>query len=830
MKSHRSTQGLWVNVRQKTNARALKSMTAVFGSLLILASYLACGVADPEVDDTTVATVDVTPATAGVVVGESVQLTVTLRDAAGNALSGQSVSWTSSDVLIAAVSTNGTVTGVAVGTVAVRATSSGVSDSAVITVSAVPVDSIQVTPISATITVGGTVQLHDSLWDNGDNLLTGRVVEWSSSDSSVVTVDNAGLASGVAAGAAYVRATSEGLSDSALVTVSAVPVATVQLNLAAAEVMVGNTVQLTATVRDAGGGVLTGRIATWTSNDSSTATVDNDGLVTGVQAGSAVISVTCEGQSDSAAITVSLVPVGSVSIAPDSTEVTIGGTVQLAATVRDSVGNVLSGRIVEWSSSDSATVTVSGSGLATGVAVGSATIIASSGGKSDSATVIVADVPVSTIEVTPSDIDVYVGGTNQLSAVVRDSAGNALSGRSITWATRDMATATVDSTGQVLGVAVGSTTIVATCEGQSDSASVSVVEVPVSSVELTPSNPSVTVGGSVQLTATARDSAGSALTGRTTEWGSLDSSIATVSGTGLVSGVAAGSTTIIATIESHADSVTVTVSSTSTGLTNECASPQPGWIWCDDFDEDRLSNYYEYDNSGGDFIRVAGIGAEGSTGMRAQFSNGQVSAGALHLAIGLTPQSYFDPVDDGTTIYRDIYWRVYLKHEDDWTGGGGNKLSRAFSFASTTSWAQAMIAHVWAGGPPNEDYLFIDPASGTDTDGNLVTTTYNDFANLRWLGAVRGNTPLFDDSNVGQWYCIEAHAKLNDAGESNGVFELWIDDNLEAARSDLNFLGSFSAYGINAVFLENYWNNGSPQEQERYFDNFVVSTQRIGCP
>ena len=47
--------------------------------------------------------------------------------------------------------------------------------------------------------------------------------------------------------------------------------------------------------------------------------------------------------------------------------------------------------------------------------------------------------------------------------------------------------------------------------------------------------------------------------------------------------------------------------------------------------------------------------------------------------------------------------------------------------------------------------------------------------------------------------------------------------------SDLQWHGSYSAYGINTVFLENYWNDGAPQPQERYFDHFVVSTQRIGC-
>lgn len=140
-----------------------------------------------------------------------------------------------------------------------------------------------------------------------------------------------------------------------------------------------------------------------------------------------------------------------------------------------------------------------------------------------------------------------------------------------------------------------------------------------------------------------------------------------------------------------------------------------------------------------------------------------------------------------------------------------------------------MFAHVWGAGPPNQNYLYIDPASGTDTAGNLRTTRYNDFPNMRWLGAAGGITPIFDSSHVGQWHCVEAHANLNDAGQSNGIFEMWINDALEAQRTDMNWVGSYNAYGINTIMFENYWNTGSPVQQERYFDNIVVSTQKIGC-
>lgn len=262
---------------------------------------------------------------------------------------------------------------------------------------------------------------------------------------------------------------------------------------------------------------------------------------------------------------------------------------------------------------------------------------------------------------------------------------------------------------------------------------------------------------------------------------------------------------------------------------NECATPRPGWIWCDDFEQDRLGRYFEYDSAGGRFVRAAGVGVGGSFGMRARWSQvGQVEAGSLHLAFGKRPAGYFKPVDDGTAIYRDVFWRVRVRLQPAWRGGGADKLSRAISFASR-NWAEATIAHVWSGSQKDADYLVIDPASGTDELGMLQAEKYNDFARLRWLGYTRGTTPLFVDSAAGRWYCVEAHAKLNDPGQSNGVFELWIDGSPDARKDGLNWAGAFSAYGINAVFLENYWNAGAVQPEERYFDNFVVSTQRIGC-
>lgn len=263
---------------------------------------------------------------------------------------------------------------------------------------------------------------------------------------------------------------------------------------------------------------------------------------------------------------------------------------------------------------------------------------------------------------------------------------------------------------------------------------------------------------------------------------------------------------------------------------DECATPRAAWIWCDDFEQNRLRSYFEYVAANGAFVRAAGVGRDGSFGMRARWdSAGQVGAGALHLAFGRTPQAYFRPADAGTADYRELYWRLWLRREPGWQGGGAVKLSRAFSLASHTSWAQAMAAHVWSGTAQARDNLVLDPASGTDTAGALRTTTYNDFGNFRWLGSARGATPVYADSTAGRWFCIEAHVKLNDPGLSNGVFELWVDGRPEASRTGLNWVGRFTSYGLNALFIENYWNAGAPRPEERFIDNLVVSAAPIGC-
>lgn len=347
---------------------------------------------------------------------------------------------------------------------------------------------------------------------------------------------------------------------------------------------------------------------------------------------------------------------------------------------------------------------------------------------------------------------------------------------------------------------------------------------PVASVSIDPERDSLQPSDAILLRGVPRNARGQALADRPVRWTSASPSIVHVSPEGIVSALAPGVARIVASAEGRTATATITVGPLK-WVPGECASPRPGWIWCDDFGQDRLAKYSEYEGRES-FLRTQRIGYGGTPGMRAVFVKDQVGAGVLHVHFGKVPSPDFRPVDAGTEAYRDVYWRVFVRYAPNWIGGGAAKMSRAQSLGP--HWAQAMIAHVWAPQEPL-DRLAIEPASGVGFSGRLLTTEYNDFPNLQFGSRAWSRTPIFDGRHVGKWYCVEARARLNDPGRSNGVFELWIDDRPEARLSGLGWIGRYQEYGINAVYLENYWNDGAPQVQSRDFDNFVISSQRIGC-
>ena len=586
---------------------------------------------------TPVASVSVAPAAASVQVSGTVQLTATPKDANGAPLSGRTVTWASSNTSVASITGSGLVTGAAAGSATITATSEGQSGTASITVANVPVASVSVSPATASLQVNGAVQLVATPKDANGTPLSGRAVSWSSSNTSVATVSTSGVVTGAAAGSAMITATSEGQSGSATVTVQAPQPGcstsslawlnspftaqtgsfTAQFdatpNGASIDGVTGLSAgaaagyaDLAAIVRFNAAGQIDARngaaYAAASAIPYTAGTTYRFRLVVDVPSHTYAAYVTPAGGAEATigtgyafrteqatvaslanstvysdagthtvcnfAITGTTPPVSvaTVDVAPATANVTVGGTVQLVATPKDANGAPLSGRTVSWSSSNTGVASVTGSGLVTGAGAGSATITATSEGKSGTSAITVTFVPVVSVAVTPASASVNEGRTVQLTATPKDGNGNPLSGRAVAWVSSNTTVATVSSSGLVTGNVAGTTTITATSEGQSGTSTITVVHVPVASVTVAPSSATAQVGSTVQLTATPKDAGGNPLTGRTVTWASGNTSVATVSPSGLVSGAAVGSATITATSEGQNGSSAITVVATSASV------------------------------------------------------------------------------------------------------------------------------------------------------------------------------------------------------------------------------------------------------------------------
>jgi uncharacterized protein YjdB len=166
-----------------------------------------------------------------------------------------------------------------------------------------PVASVIVTPPSARIAPGGSVQLRAIVQDGAGTSLKGHDVSWFSRNEDVASVSESGLVSGISDGATVVTASADGKSGNATVTVRTT-VEAIELVPGAANIKVSETLELVAITRDGNGNVLTGRQIAWSSSDDRVATVSRTGLVTGIAAGTAQITAMTEGEKGSARITV----------------------------------------------------------------------------------------------------------------------------------------------------------------------------------------------------------------------------------------------------------------------------------------------------------------------------------------------------------------------------------------------------------------------------------------------------------------------------------------------------------------------------------------------
>jgi uncharacterized protein YjdB len=570
----------------RSHSRATRALVgALLGSVTI-----SCGGADaiapddggtpPTPPTAELLTATVSPKLDSLLVGEMLQMRGAITNQLGQPRDGQ-LAWRSVDPSIASVSATGLVMALAPGNARVAASSGGRADTALIIIRPAPL-TLSVAPATAVVSQGDSVQLSVSI---DPTPAEGAVVPaWSSSNASVASVSPEGLVTALGAGDVDIIADVRGVKSKAKLRVISATVASLSISPEMPTVLLGDSVELSAIARDAEGMIMLGRKATWKSSNNSIANVDGTGTLHSKAVGSTRITATVDGISASTDVTIQRVPVASVAVAANASSLTVGQATKLTATLRDDSGNVLEGRVVTWQSSNPGIVVVNASGLATAVGAGTATVRALSEGKVGSASIASAQAEVlaAKVEVEPASASIKVGQTVQLTSSARDASGKAVSGRAATWASSDASVASVSSLGLVTALRAGSVTVSVTVDGKRATSSVTVADtataVPqtpnpqnppppptVASVAVSLNASSLNVGHFTQATAVVKDAQGKVITGQTIAWSSSAPAVASVTAAGVVEALAAGNTSITATVAGKSGSASLVVASSGGG-------------------------------------------------------------------------------------------------------------------------------------------------------------------------------------------------------------------------------------------------------------------------
>lgn len=314
-----------------------------------------------------------------------------------------------------------------------------------------------------------------------------------------------------------------------------IAVTSVSISQPAAQMVIGETVQLRASVLPTDA---TDKSVIWASSKQSVATVSSSGLVTALAEGSTTITATAGGKVGSCTVTVSraIVVVSSVELNKTSLELIEGESETLTATVKPDDAD---DKTVTWSSSNASVATVD-NGKVTALKEGSATITAKAGDKTATCAVVVAKkvIPAESIELNKTTLALIKGASETLVATVKPDDTTF----EVTWSSSNDAVATVEQDGIVTAVGGGEATITAQAGDKKATCSLTVT-VPVESISLDKETLELWEEESVTLTATVLpDDA----TDKTVTWSSSSPEIASVDQEGNVKAKKAGSATITA--------------------------------------------------------------------------------------------------------------------------------------------------------------------------------------------------------------------------------------------------------------------------------------------
>lgn len=434
-----------------------------------------------------------------------------------------------------------------------------------------------------------------------------------------------------------------------------------------------------------------GSEVTWRSADPAIATVTEGSrgaaTIAAVAAGTTTVTATQDGATARLTVVVTAAEVESLAITPAMPALAAGTEADLTVTATLSDGttsNVTA--TVEWTSSDATKATVSAAGRLRGVAAGTATLTAKLGNKMAMVTATISNAVLESIAVTPADLSLPRGLTQQMTAIgtFSDDTTQDLTATA-TWASSNGTNAPISTGGLVTGANVGPSTISATSNGVTGSVAIDVTAALLESIAVTPADSQLAAGSTLEFTATGTFSDDTTQDiSATATWTSSDLAVATMNGR-TATGVAAGDTTITATLNGVSGStdlevtqvtlvsiaVTPADSSTPKGLTQQLTATG---TFSDDSTQD-LTQTVTW--ASGDTAVVQVSNADGSRGLATAMDVGTAEVTATQ--DGVTGATSFETTPPVLTS-------VTLSPSGDLARGTSRQLTATarYSDASTT--------------------------------------------------------------------------------------------------------------------------------------------------
>jgi uncharacterized protein YjdB len=506
--------------------------------------------------------VTVTPSSGTWPLGYSQQLTATgaYSDGSTRDLSG-SVNWTSSSAAVQ-VSASGMATAKATGSSKVTAAMGSVNGASNFTVTSPLLVSISVQPASASVDAGTTQQFTATgTYSDGSSQDLTSAVQWKAAASAIADVSASGLALGKTAGLSDVIAAYGSVSGSAALTVNPASLVDIAVSSDFDQLPIGATAQFTATGIFSDGSSADLASVQWSSSDITIATVDASGVATGVSQGPVNIVATSGAVSSSAPLTILPAVLLSIAVTPGNSSIARGTTQQFTAVGTFSDGSTQSLPAVTWSAQPSSIAAIDVSGLASAEAAGNTVITASAGAISGSTSLTVTPAALTSIAVNPPSPTIPIGVTQQFVAVgtFSDNSTQDISALA-NWTSSNGAVAQVNASGLATSLTKGVSTVTATLGAISGSATLTVSNVSLTSISVSPVNPTVAPRTVQQFVAIGHFNNGSTTPLTGASWRSSSPRIANMRSNGVARAKHTGSATITATWQALSGSTVLTVS------------------------------------------------------------------------------------------------------------------------------------------------------------------------------------------------------------------------------------------------------------------------------